>query len=169
MINRKFDCPKCGAKNSAVRSSYYPQIVVHKCDGKTLLEVGRWEKDTVIPVHVEIKTTSKNKIITRQFTIEKITDPAVAVVHGKTLKNDCSQLTSSQRYLRDGEIWVVCKQHSNTALYMILVKDKTIPDEPYFSGVDISPVPKSDGEEILKSLIQEKVIKSNPFPFTYKI
>ena len=36
-------CPKC-KQNGAKESSYYPSIIVHRCNGKTLEEVGIIDK-----------------------------------------------------------------------------------------------------------------------------
>lgn len=168
MINQKFDCPKCGAKNSAHRSSYYPQIVVHKCDGKILFEVGRFDNGQCFPVEVS-HPSSQSKIYTHQFLIEKITQVSSLVKYGQQLNNVCSQQSSAQKYLNDGEIYVVFLRNREDAKYMILIQNQNIPDIQFFSGKNVSQIEKQDGEEILQALIKAQLVSKNPFPNLYRI
>lgn len=169
MLHIKYDCPNCGAKKSANRSSYYPNIVVHKCDGKILLEVGRFENNQVIPISVQAPTKQNKQIRTRNFILEKVEQVAELMIYGGQLNNGCSLRQDAQRYLDQGQIWVVKDQSHPEALYMILIEQSSISASHFFSGKDITPVPRHHGEEILRALLQEKLLTRNPFPSSYTV
>lgn len=170
-MDKYFDCPKCGSKKSAVRSSYYPQIIVHKCDGKTLQEVGAWSQSGITPVNIAPSKVSSQQLRTRNFVIEKITDYQILMKHGDVLNNATKIAKDAQNFLKQGDVWVVKKQNfsSSTTVYMILVENGTIQAPHFFSGKDITPIPKQDGEEILRELINSNILRRNPFPNTYTV
>lgn len=58
-------CPKCN-KEGAKESNYYPEIIVHKCDGKKLEEVGKVAKTKLLSeeeVQSILKALSENEHI----------------------------------------------------------------------------------------------------------
>jgi hypothetical protein len=169
MMHIKYDCPNCGAKKAANRSSYYPNIVVHKCDGKTLMEVGQFENNQVLPLQVKPTDSGKKQIRTRNFILEKIDKVTDLMLYGSQLNNGCSVRQDAQKYLDQGQIWIVREQNRSDASYMVLIDKRTIPGKPFFSGRDISPIPRIHGEEILRALLQEKLIMQNPFPDSYTV
>jgi hypothetical protein len=169
MLHIKYDCPHCGAKKSANRSSYYPNIVVHKCDGKTLLEVGKFENNQVLPISVQTPTANTKQIRTRNFIIEQVDKVADLMLYGSQLNNGCSVRQDAQRYLDQGQIWIVREHNHKEALYMTLIEKATISASHFFSGRDITPVPRAHGEEILRALLQEKLLTRNPFPQSYTV
>lgn len=169
MLHIKYNCPNCGAKKSANRSSYYPNIVVHKCDGKTLQEVGKFENNQVLPVQVQATSKNSKSIRTRNFIVEHVEKVADLMLYGSQLNNGCSVRNDAQKYLDQGQIWIVREQNRPEALYMVLIEKKTISGSHFFSGRDITPIPKSHGEEILRALLQENLITRNPFPHSYNV
>ena len=68
----RFDCPKCGAKNSAYISQTYFDVVVHKCSD-TLHEVGTFRNNRFTPFE---KKESILKIATKSFQITEIVSPS---------------------------------------------------------------------------------------------
>lgn len=169
MINKIFDCPNCGKKQSAIRSEAYPDIVVHKCDGKVLLEVAKYSRGKITPVNVIAPQSPIKTISTTLFNIEKVNDVSELIRYGKDLENQAQEKQAALSYMKQGEIWVVKKKGVSHAQYMVLIESKTIKDVRYFSGKAISPVPKNEGEEILRALIFYNIITKNPFPFEYRV
>lgn len=169
MINKIFDCPNCGKKQAAVRSEAYPEIIVHKCYGKDLLEVGKYDHGKVTPVNVLKPKSTTQEIRTNLFLIEKVLDIASLMSYGRDLQNQAQEKQAASMYLKQGEIWVVKRRSSGEVQYMVLIENKTIKDPRYFSGKAVSPVPKTDGEDILKALLTYNIISKNPFPYEYKV
>lgn len=164
-----FDCPHCGKKKAAYRSQAYPQIVVHKCDGKNLLEVGHYAFGKVTPVNVQIPKPKTREIKTHLFIIEQVQDVTALMKHGRELENQAQQRHAAEGYLKQGEVWIVKRRSSGETEYMILIQNKTINDPRFFSGRSVSPVPKDEGEDILRSLVSYGILARNPFPREYKI
>lgn len=169
MHHLKYDCPNCGAKKSANRSSYYPNIVVHKCDGKILLEVGKFENNQVLPINVKSPSKNVKQIRTRNFLLEPVDKVTDLMMYGSQLNNGCSVRQDAQKYLDQGQIWIVREPSKSEALYMVLIEKKSIASPHFFSGRDIDPIPRSHGEEILRALLQENLLIQNPFPMSYTV
>lgn len=169
MVTKFFDCPKCGSKQSAYQSSTYPESIVHKCDGKILNEVALYKNGKILGVNNQVISNLKDQFFTGNFLIRKITNVDELVKLGAQLRNGASMKSDADRYIKTGSVYVVESKNIRNLLYMILIENNTIPAIQYFSGKDISEVPKTDGEEILRALVKEKIISRNPFPHKYYI
>lgn len=169
MLRKFYDCPKCGAKDEAKVSSTYPDVVVHKCHGKALLEVGLFQEGKVISLSVVKEPLSNFKWETRNFVIEKVADVQELMTYGKTLGNLTQDKDKAEYYLNkpNSTVLVVKVKYATTAEYMILLDNGQIPDRQHFSGKNHSYIPQVEGSEIIKKLIEEKLIPNNPFPQDY--
>ena len=168
-MNQLFDCPNCGKKNVAKRSMAYPNIIVHKCNDGELLEVGRFESGRVHPVSVSKKDGPLLKISLTNFIIEKVSSITELMAIGNNLENGAGSREGADKFLKMGDIWVVKSLPYKEDLYLVLISNKSISAPHYFSGKRISPVPKSDGEVILRALIKNGILSKNPFPREYSV
>ncbi len=162
-----FDCPNCRKKNVAKRSIAYPNIIVHKCFGDILLEVGTYEKGKITPIFTH-KTSPVVEIFSKHFILNKIDDALSVVKFGRELKNNLQHIPVAKMAIQKSQIWTVRKKNGEL-VYMIVVTNGTIIQPDHFSGMSISPVPKMYGEDILSSLLFYGVINKNPFPHEYTI
>lgn len=169
MLKKFYDCPKCGAKGEAKVSSTYPEAVVHKCHGKALLEVGIFREGKVIALGTVQEPLSNFIWETKNFVIEKVVDAQELMKHGRTLGNLTQDKDKAEEYLNKSTntVLVVKVKHTTTAEYMILLDNGQIPDRQHFSGKNHAYVPQIEGSEIIKKLIEEKLIPRNPFPQDY--
>lgn len=53
-------CPKC-SQEGAKESSYYPGLLVHKCDGIKLEEVGKIDESNQIDLNVDMFSGKKTE------------------------------------------------------------------------------------------------------------
>jgi len=168
-MSQHFDCPNCGQKNVAKRSFAYPNTIVHKCHNGELLEVGRFEAGRVFPINVSKKEGPLLKITLTNFIIQKVCDVKELMAIGNNLQNGAGNKEGAERFFKMGDLWVVKSLPYKEDEYLILISNKTITSPHYFSGKHISPVPKNDGEVILRALIKNNLLTKNPFPKDYSV
>jgi hypothetical protein len=168
-FKKYYKCPACG-EESAVESYCYPNMIVHNCSGKKLIEVGSLEKGKFVPKS-GLSLDSEDVYETKNFIIKQIKKENEVVAAGAQLNNAASMRSNAEQYLKPPhKIFGVYTKH-NQLKYMVLIEGKNIKenDRRYFSGYNLRFPPQDEGEEILKKLIQEDVLAYNPFPRDYYV
>lgn len=172
-MKKYFDCPLCGAKNQAYRSETYPEVVVHKCDN-ILLEVGHYRNGQLERIPSSQGRNNKKVFLeTNQFFIREIIDIDELQKAGATLNNATSLKENAIKFNAMGKILIVEEKRESypwwvtQVKYMILIQNKKIPGQHFFSGKNVDSIPEKDGIEILKELIKHGLINENPFPEKY--